>query len=169
MKVHISISILLFAILSCTDLGPDHIQTETIIPEEWAQEGLNGIWGTSANNLYVVGMHGTIMNYNGTDWLQMNSNTSHSLYGIWGSGRDNIVAVGAKGTILHFNGSEWIGMDSPITSNINSIWGINRDNIYAVSSNGSVIHYDGFNGICSKPPLMLHYTVFGRHRMKNFL
>jgi hypothetical protein len=45
---------------------------------------INKIWGSSGNNLYVVGTKGTIIRYNGTIWARMTSGTEVDIQDIWG-------------------------------------------------------------------------------------
>ena len=37
---------------------------------------LNGIWGSSGNNVFAVGEGGTILHYNGSAWSPMTSGTT---------------------------------------------------------------------------------------------
>jgi len=45
---------------------------------------INKIWGTSSNNLYVVGNLGNILHYNGKWWRRIESHTTLNIYDIWG-------------------------------------------------------------------------------------
>jgi hypothetical protein len=70
---------------------------------------INKIWGTSGNDLYVVGNNGSIAHYNGSQWLRIESGTSLNINDIWGDynvkiGEWEILAVG--GNILHGSESE---------------------------------------------------------------
>ena len=48
-----------------------------------ATEPLHDVWGTSANNVFAVGGAGTILNYDGTAWMLVNSVTlqTYEAYG----------------------------------------------------------------------------------------
>jgi hypothetical protein len=50
---------------------------------------INKIWGTSGNNLYVVGSNGTLIRYNGTTWARMTSQTNVDIQDIWGITNNN--------------------------------------------------------------------------------
>ncbi len=104
---------------------------------------LNGVWGSSAGNIFVVGASGTILNYDGRAWSTMNSGTSNNLNDIWGSSIRNIFAVGAGGTILHYNGTSWSVMTSNTTAELYGIWGSSPDDIWAVGTAYSIMHYNG--------------------------
>ena len=45
---------------------------------------INKIWGTSINDLYIVGNDGNIAYYNGTTWTKIESGTTLNIYDIWG-------------------------------------------------------------------------------------
>lgn len=49
--------------------------------------------------MWAAGDGGTLLHFDGSKWVPVQSGTSAALRGIWGSGADNIVAVG-DGTIL---------------------------------------------------------------------
>lgn len=66
------------------------------------------IWGTDANNIYVVGSNGKIINYNGQTWQRLNSPTSTTLTSIYGTSATNIWATGFSGTVLHYDGTSWV-------------------------------------------------------------
>ncbi len=51
----------------------------------WGQDQINKIWGTSDNNLYIVGNSGSIAHYNGSIWTKIESGTTTNLNDIWGS------------------------------------------------------------------------------------
>src|SRR5208283_2419895 len=43
------------------------------------------VWGSSATDVFAVGLGGTIMHYNGSTWSAMNSGSTNDLVGVWGS------------------------------------------------------------------------------------
>jgi hypothetical protein len=65
---------------------------------------LNGVWGSSSTDVFVVGRFGMILHYDGTSWSAMSSGTTDSLLGVWGSSNTDVFAVGSSGTILHYSG-----------------------------------------------------------------
>lgn len=100
---------------------------------------LNGIWGSSNKNVFVVGAEGSILQYNGTTWSKMVSGISTILYGIWGSSADNIYAVGENGFVLHFDGKDWSPLQGIVQETLRDIWGSSPSNVYAIGLNGSII------------------------------
>jgi hypothetical protein len=118
---------------------------------DWA--GLNGVWGSSASDVYAVGEKGTILHYDGREWQQMISGTSTQdgvvLNSVWGSSNRDIFVVGrgfstTSGLILHYNGEEWQQMPSGTrTPWLYGVWGSSASNVYAVGHAGTILHYNG--------------------------
>jgi len=113
---------------------------------------LQGIWGSSDNNVYVVGDSGTIVRYDGGSWSTQTSGTTSGLKGVWGSSSTDIFAVGDTHTtskknyytILHYNGSAWSYQTTPQSSNsLYGVWGWNSSNVFAVGANGAILKYNG--------------------------
>ena len=62
---------------------------------------INKIWGSSSNDLYVVGNNGNIAHYNGSQWTKIESGTTLHLYDIWGNFNNKtneceVITVGAN-------------------------------------------------------------------------
>lgn len=49
---------------------------------------INKMWGSSSNDLYVVGNNGNIAHYNGSQWTKIESGTTLDIYDIWGDFND---------------------------------------------------------------------------------
>ncbi len=116
-------------------------------------ETVEQIWGSSNSDIYFVGNEGTIVHYDGADFVKMESGTEVDLTDIWGvsnseiwvAGRDNYGSV-----ILNYDENEWtiyykkdLSLDSytlpqnSILLSISSIWtNVNMDSIIAVGAWG---------------------------------
>lgn len=75
----------------------------------WQQVGggesefLTGIWGTSANDVFAVGLDGEILHFDGQAWTSMPSGTGKHLSDVWSTpGGEVVYAVGLGGTILRY-------------------------------------------------------------------
>ena len=72
----------------------------------WSKEasvttnGLNGVFGTGASDIYAVGNKGTILHYDGLKWSAENSGTGNHLLGVWAVNK-HVFAVGYSGTIVY--------------------------------------------------------------------
>ena len=106
---------------------------------------LYGVWGSSDNDVWAVGMFGTILHYNGTAWSTvMTSGTANYLYGVWGSSDNDVWAVGMFGTILHYDGTAWSTVMTSGTANyLYGVWGSSDNDVWAVGMFGTILHYDG--------------------------
>ncbi len=58
------------------------------------------VWGTSASDVYAVGVWGTILHYDGTAWNDVGDPNMSLLYGVWGTSSGDVHAVGLYGTML---------------------------------------------------------------------
>lgn len=115
--------------------------------------GYNGVWGTSATNVYVsktscdvVGCFGSVLRYNGATWDYAQTGSADHLVGIWGSSGSDIFVVGSAGTVLHYNGSSWTA-NPGIRTGLYGVWGSDASDIWALSPddwrNTTTLHYDG--------------------------
>lgn len=67
--------------------------------------GLLGIWDSSPNDVFAVGMGGTILHSNGTTWQEMNSNSKVAVTAVWGKGPSDVFAWDADCNVLHYDGN----------------------------------------------------------------
>jgi hypothetical protein len=74
---------------------------------------VNKIWGTSSNDLFIIGNNGLIAHRNAAgSWTQMTSNTTVDLQDIFGLDATHIWATGTNvsdghSVVLQYNGSQW--------------------------------------------------------------
>ena len=109
-----------------------------------------GIWGSSSENIYVVGTYdfsdneyvrdilwGTILNYDGSEWGLVDDVPLMAIpfTGIHGTDADNICIAGKNGTIINYGGDLWRVVTSGTTNDLNSICCGVDDNIISVVSN----------------------------------
>jgi hypothetical protein len=64
-------------------------------------EPLLDVWGASGTDIYAVGDKGTMIHFNGKQWVKVESGISGTLHGIWGSPQGDLFVIGRDGTILH--------------------------------------------------------------------
>lgn len=109
---------------------------------------LLGIWGTSSDNLYVVGSSGTLMRFDGSECKPVGAalSNAHWLTGVWGIGGEiyvvgGIVSGGAgtavKSTIFKHdvsgNWDEVYGQDGEM---LEDVWGADANSVFAVGYAG---------------------------------
>ncbi len=105
----------------------------------WQESGwLNGIWGASASELYIVGDYRTILHYDGASWTPQDSGTSAHLYGVWGLGPSEVWTVGLHGTILALDECGWVPETSGTTQDLMAVVG-DGGMIWAVGDGGVIL------------------------------
>jgi hypothetical protein len=124
---------------------------------------LHGIWGSSATDVFAVGVGGTILHYDGNTWNTIASTTTGNLCGVWGSSGSDVFAVGEQEgsgdaifsaddghlsaehyIILHYDGSAWRPMSNS-TSSPKGVWGSSASDVFVVGYPGiSVQDHSGW-------------------------
>jgi hypothetical protein len=104
---------------------------------------LNGVWGVTSADAFVVGKSGTIGRFDGTKWSLMASGISNDLNCVWGSSSNNVFTAGKSGTTGFFDGTKWSLMDSGTTADLNSVFGVTSTSVVAVGNSGAISRYDG--------------------------
>lgn len=103
---------------------------------------LNGVWGTGTNNVFAVGVPGTVLHYDGTAWQPMPGNFP-PLTSVWGSGPD-VYAAGAGSIVSHYDGDQWSGLgDSGTNHWLYGVWASGSSDVFAVGENKLILHYNG--------------------------
>lgn len=102
------------------------------------------VWGTSADNIYIVGQQGVILHWNGDAWIEEFPGVSDDLISLWGTGPDRIVAVGGRGSGVAsvWNGAEWQPLELAPLPGLNGVW-VDADGIaHAVGILGITVEID---------------------------
>jgi hypothetical protein len=99
---------------------------------------LEGVWGSSADDVWAVGGAGTIRHFDGRlRWESVPSPTVDALNSVWGSGPNDVWAVGDAGTILHWDGATWKSSVAAFAAdkkrpNLYSVWGSGPNDVWIV-------------------------------------
>lgn len=125
---------------SATSSGPVRWERQQITSR---LTNLSGIWGSSSNDIFVVGARGAVLHFDGAGWVKQESGTSQNLTAVWGSSSADVFAVGFDGTILHFDGRRWSRQISGTTRALSAIWGDSPSNVLAVGRSGTILRFDG--------------------------
>ncbi|MCC6558923.1 MAG: hypothetical protein IT372_38840 [Polyangiaceae bacterium] len=97
----------------------------------WAPEPLPGeplgralykVWGTSSDDLYVVGELGVIWHRAGATWERQDdpSLTTSTLFTVNGCGASEVYAVGGQ-AVLRSDGAAWTRLDVDLSSSVNGV------------------------------------------------
>ena len=97
-----------------------------------------------ANEGWIVGEEGTILQYDVTDWVAFSSPTTEHLSSVTVvSPTAEAWAVGMNGTILHYTSGAWQSASSPVTNTLNSVAMVSADEGWAVGEDGTMLYYAG--------------------------
>lgn len=129
------------------------------------QNPLNAIWGSSDNDVWAVGDHGTIVRRTGGAWEVVPSGTGIDLVDVRGTGTHDPTgaedvwavgqgAVGIGPTLLHWRGSGWQAVyitSVDVGEGFTYVHPIAWNNVY-LASEGKVLHGDGLAWMALPPP-----------------
>jgi hypothetical protein len=111
----------------------------------------NGIWGSSASDIWIVGDGARVRHWDGTALqtiLTPSSIAGENLLAVYGfavSGlpSSDVYAVGDAGSIIHYNGTAWSEPANPTDCRLNAIWGSGPTDIWAVGACSEIAHFTG--------------------------
>lgn len=108
-------------------------------PDDGIDSALLGVWGSAADDVYVVGgglgngNPGFVSRYNGTVWNDIDVDTNATLWWAWGPGPETVFFTGEAGTILKRQGGTNTVMTTPRSDvTIFGLWGSDADDVWAV-------------------------------------
>jgi len=128
-------------------------------------EPLWGVWGASANDVWIVGGSPegdapTLLHWDGSAFTPhvldaaQNDRNAVAVFKVWGIG-GRTFAVGQDGLIIEFDGSQWVQMSAGADANDDfvSLWGTSSDHIVAVGGRASarIATFDGSTWTTSAP------------------
>jgi hypothetical protein len=96
---------------------------------------LTAVWQDSTDDVFAVGLNGTVLHYNGTTWTALALNQpTYQLRAVYGTSSTDVWMVGDNGVTVHYNGSTFTTVSSGVTPapNLKGVWEANSKNIYAV-------------------------------------
>lgn len=108
------------------------------LPKDVEGRSLYKVWGTSSDNLYVVGEAGTIWHKKGANWI-LESNpplATGTLFTVAGSSANNVYAVGTF-DVLHSDGTKWEKQEISLTSSVNGVACLSAEEAILVGFGGS--------------------------------
>lgn len=101
-----------------------------------------GVHGTSANDVWAVGLQGSALHWEGSYWRQTTTATLQTLTSVSAIASDDVWAAGTGGIALHWDGAAWT---EHATGALGTLWGTYAaatDDVWVVGEEG-VFHYDG--------------------------
>jgi photosystem II stability/assembly factor-like uncharacterized protein len=106
---------------------------------------LNGVWRSSASDVWAVGDTNAILNYDGTQWSAPATGlaATNTYNAVWGTSASDVWAVGNAGVAVHYNGTAWSAPTTGLNVNLSGIWGYSPTAYYTVASAGKAYFYNG--------------------------
>ncbi len=110
----------------------------------WPSQWMNKIWGSSDNDLYIVGDGGNVVHFDGAAWNKITSGTSLPFQDIWGSqssnGQQQVIAIasdkfGLGGKyIISLSGNSFTHLSDSvgIAVSLSGIWFVPNQRYYLV-------------------------------------
>jgi hypothetical protein len=70
------------------------------------------MWGTSSNDMFFVGDKGTIVHFDGANWMKFPKVTEKKLTSVWGTASNDVWSAGFNSStdesvLLHYDGTAW--------------------------------------------------------------
>jgi hypothetical protein len=101
----------------------------------------SAIWGSSANDIYVVGRYGYATHYDGVRWSRLDLGTTEDLRGVWGSSASNVFVTGSQ-WVYRFDGTSW-GRQQLDGKGLRWVRGLSACEVFGHEEPGSLEFFDG--------------------------
>ncbi len=91
-------------------------------PPGTQQIGRYGVACVASNDVYMVGVQGDAIHYDGTAWTTEPTGVAATLREVADAGAKGVVAVGDGGTLLHRQAGTWSSLPSGTGANLRGAW-----------------------------------------------
>lgn len=121
------------------------------------------VWGTAADDVYVVGQRGAAMHYDGVAWTEIFPGAPEDLISVWGTARDNIVAVGGRSqaVMTRWDGATWTPHVYPTVAGFNGVWLDSPTQAHAVGVGGAIATIELATGELRAEPVATDQELHG--------
>lgn len=114
----------------------------------------------SRSDAWAVGEAGSVLRWNGSDWLQSHPSTNADFLAVWPSAADDVWLSDAQ-ELEHFNGQSW----APVgVQGLRAIHGLAGDDVLGISGNGAnaLVRWDGERWSAPQPIANVELTGLWR-------
>lgn len=108
------------ALSGCSDDETGGSVTQIPFPEPDDITWVFSIWGSGADDVFMVGNPGFVLHYDGTDWTRTDL-TEETLTSVWGTAANDVYVCGHHGVLFHYDGANWSSQDSGTEENLYDI------------------------------------------------
>jgi hypothetical protein len=127
---------------------------------------INKIWGTSSEDLYIVGNNGNIVHYNGTTWQRIESGTDLNIGDIWGipdsSGGYNKYLAADNAMLKIDANNNLYRIDAEQGHSLSSVWAVSNRLIYTAGGYGLSLYKNYSWKKINEPDVNTIYNVRGQ-------
>ena len=113
------------------------------LPTPLPSTRFRAVWGTSANNVWVVGAGGSIMHWDGALFSPVQSGTGSDLFSIWGSGPNDIWVGSTSGLVLRWNGTTFTPTAITGSQDVAGIWGSGANDVWFLDGTATLRRWNG--------------------------
>ncbi|MEZ4256908.1 MAG: hypothetical protein R3A78_14555 [Polyangiales bacterium] len=101
------------------------------------------VWGSSKDDVWVVGQRGVVLHYDGDVWEERLAGSSEDLISVWGTGPDRVAFVGGRGNgvLITWDGAEFRPIDLDFAPGLNGVWMRSPDVIHVAGVRGTLRAY----------------------------
>jgi hypothetical protein len=119
-----------------------HITARTQLGfETMTSYGLKAVWGTAADNVFVVGLGGLVRRFDGTSWLDVRSG-GLPLAKIDGSSATRAYAIGPSGTYARQDSNGWSTGMIQTTAALTNLW-VGESEALVTGESRTLLRLDG--------------------------
>ncbi len=105
------------------------------------ESDLNGVAGSSADDVYAVGPGGLVLHWDGSSWRDLESPTTETLWAVFVPEAGVAVVVGSNGVALRYANGGWEDLPTGVDNAFYSIHGVSGSNFWAGGNLGMMLHY----------------------------
>ncbi|MDP7628409.1 MAG: hypothetical protein QF530_10930 [SAR202 cluster bacterium] len=123
------------------------------------------VWGSGADDVYMVGQNGVVLHWNGEILEELHLGVSEDLIAVWGTGPNRVAIVGGRrnGAVVLWNGNEWRRAEVGNFPGLNGVW-LRGDIVHVVGNLGTAGIVDFTTGAATRvwidTPVNLH-AIYG--------
>jgi hypothetical protein len=103
---------------------------ERLRPPELEGTPVRRLWGSSPEDVWGVGLRGTVVQWDGRVWTHHRLGIRTDLRGVWGSGPADVWVAGDAGRLFHWDGQAWADRSRPDGADLEVVWGLDRERVW---------------------------------------
>ena len=120
--------------------GSTWAQIPTGLSTNFNTDRFEGIWGTSASNVFAVGANGIFAHWNGTGLTVTRPfGTGIGFNDVYGTSASDVYVVGSGGSAFHFDGSSWTQITTGTTANLTGVYALSPGRVLISGFDGTLL------------------------------